>query len=354
MSQKSPINGTTNGSFNGHSGPISLDAFDMELRRILRSKPHFESDIPWSRIAKGFATKLDDILENCYHSDLDSRIQNMYGEGQGETIHEFKDRLIKDFTQKFTQSPPFTILRLAEILLEPKTYYSSPEKLLRALESIISVISSPKDFGVRESIKDQRLSHETKTEKIVPVTIGDEAQTILLSKIDWLTDQDIKEIESESYVADLTAPLEEVIDMEHKNTEEESSNDNSEESRESEDEIKKRKASENDNVDTNSTLESPEKKAKMETQESNVEDKTEAKDPIATDPDQTLPEDKMDESLIIDTDKQDKSVLMEDVNTTLPELEPDTEDNETEIANETDDPGDDTLPEDRMDVDCSF
>lgn len=40
---------------------------------------------------------------------------------------------------KFDDSPPFTLQRLAEVLLEPTMYYRATHKLMNSLEKLLSV-----------------------------------------------------------------------------------------------------------------------------------------------------------------------------------------------------------------------
>lgn len=136
-----------------------------------------------------------------------------------ETYESFTNRITTHLSKTFDKYPPFTIVRFSEILQSPQKHYSTADKFLRALENVIQVSSSiaefpdPK-FDVKVNGDEAKVNGKA---DMVPVPVGsDDSQTIFLTKIPWLTEEDIKEIESEHYLIDEypinDAPLSEEYD----------------------------------------------------------------------------------------------------------------------------------------------
>lgn len=58
------------------------------------------------------------------------------------------DRITNVLLFNFSSYPPYTIQRLAELILRPKLHYKSLSKYLRAVEKTVMVTSTTEDFKV--------------------------------------------------------------------------------------------------------------------------------------------------------------------------------------------------------------
>lgn len=199
---------------------------NKELEIIIQNRQFKDEDTEkWGSILAEIPSYLDKVIEQEYSSTLDTIIKDPLDSNCKETLQSFTKRLTKHLFYNFDSYPPFTIVRLSEILNSPKKHYNKPEKFLRALENVIQVSSSIADFP-QPSFDDVKLNgDEGESVKVngdvVPVTVGSgDSQTIFLTKIPWLTEEDIKEIESEHYLADEyplgEAPLNEQYDHEER------------------------------------------------------------------------------------------------------------------------------------------
>jgi hypothetical protein len=267
-----------------------------------------------------------------YKEPLNMVIPDASDPASTQTLSDLRIKIIKHITNTFGKEPPFTVLRLAEVLVDPKLLYSSSSKFLHALDTIISVSSSSVEFegpSPSNGTTDTRESNDSP--EVVPVTIGDDTQTILLTKIDWLTEEDIKEIESETYImTPAFADGEEELETE---------------------EQKKRKVEQPEDVS-----ESPEKKIKVEDEiaiaESFAEDPStdsisDSEDPEKHehDPNETLPEDKMfDEEPAKESVDSSKFLLLEEIAQANVTRDCNANENDNDEENTT-------LPEDQMDID---
>lgn len=110
---------------------------DASLTRIVEEK-HYnkETNKPWEEILTGIVERITKIAQSVDKLD----------------IHTKSDKITNHLKDNFTHSPPFSVLRLAEVVLDPKKcgydvhLESGIEKLMNALVRITLVSSSIDDF----------------------------------------------------------------------------------------------------------------------------------------------------------------------------------------------------------------
>ncbi|KAH3667009.1 hypothetical protein WICMUC_005356 [Wickerhamomyces mucosus] len=203
---------------------------DKQLESIIQRSPLCdEIHKDWPQIYERIPIKIVDILQNVYDKSLDYVVEDVLNPTVKETIEQFSSRLQENF-KSFKDSPPFTIVRVSELLLSPKLYYSTPEKFLRALQSALRVSSTIQDYTMISSISpvnrgisnggeittgDITIGDATMCEQtLADVTVNDapidnetsiiistdDSKSVVLNRIDWLTEENIKEIESRDYL----------------------------------------------------------------------------------------------------------------------------------------------------------
>ncbi|RDD43819.1 Serine/threonine-protein phosphatase 4 regulatory subunit 2 [Trichoplax sp. H2] len=89
---------------------------------------------PWSIIKPLIVKKLDNVMCDLYQQCKSSNSMSL------EAFNEIRARLL-DYLDSFIEAP-FTMQRIAELLIEPYRYYSNSEKFLRGIEKNILVIST--------------------------------------------------------------------------------------------------------------------------------------------------------------------------------------------------------------------
>ncbi|CCH42263.1 Replicase polyprotein [Wickerhamomyces ciferrii] len=182
---------------------MSTEELDL-LQTIIQNKTFKQDHDQWSKILSLIPKRLRDIVSTEYTEGLKYEIKDPLNPKKIESIESFIDRLTKYLETNFSLNPPFTIVRFAELIINPKQFNSTGPKFLRALENVLQVSSSISDFP--EPTFDIPLESQPENQKnsdVVPVPLAtDDSQTMLLTKIPWLTDDDIREIESESYLLD--------------------------------------------------------------------------------------------------------------------------------------------------------
>lgn len=330
-----------NGSCSKHTeGPVLTSedpgALDGILHGIVEHKKFVAQDVSWGAFSERVVHKLDVILRKEYDSPADTK--GSQASDIPESLEVLHKRIIARFQMLFSEDPPFTIVRLAEILLNPKGLYFTAAKFLHAIDTVISVSSTHSQF-VEDKGTENMGNGDHVTPDAVPVASGDDSQTILLTKINWLTEEDVKMVQSESYLAPGVEQTEEGEDRCEDNQD---SDKRTEQERAVQNDEKKRKQ------ESESGGESNEKKAKFQEEEVNADSPQDdfETDPISEsdedqdqDPNTTLPEDKM-----VDDGIQGYSSSRDDVSAEVL-IEGDRD--QIEDATEQDK----TLPEDKMDID---
>jgi hypothetical protein len=272
-----------------------------ELRKIIDSRHYTGSSERWKELLEQIHALVHHIITVIYNTDLTTEvIIDPLNPLKKSTIGAYNGKIAEQLGGGFQDWPPFTILRIAEVLVEPRRYYSNAEKFLRALGNICCVSSTVDDYD--------RVT-EADGEKAAVVANGvngfgndcisvvtDEAQVILLSKIDWLSEADKKEVQSEGYLngtfavansvfdhyVDGEGILEEDLDDADYVEEEEEDHegeDSEEDQVEDDDLIRKRKAQEQNHTESHIIEESPEKKLKKD---EDAADRTIVNDPVPT------------------------------------------------------------------------
>ena len=90
--------------------------------------------------------------------------------------------------QCFLQAPPFTVQRLAELILYPTGHYRTLPSFLRAIDRVISVSSTTDEFPLPSLANDSLESGETSylTAQALPRNQTDEFNGAALTRIPWL------------------------------------------------------------------------------------------------------------------------------------------------------------------------
>lgn len=195
---------------------------NKELETIIQERNFkMENTSLWESIRLEVPTLLFKIISEDYKQPIATPIKDPLDSSRKETLETFMNRLTQHLSHSFNLHPPFTIVRLSELLHSPKQHYNTAEKFLRALENVIQVSSSIAEFPETTFETNENDDHSPNkveyNENTLPVSIGtDDTETIYLTKISWLTEEDIKEVESEHYLVDEyplnDAPLNEEYD----------------------------------------------------------------------------------------------------------------------------------------------
>lgn len=318
------------------------------LRDIVQNKRFNQETVSWEDAVSKIENRVNEVLAQVYGTSDDTDIPEYFANGTSITVGALKTRIMGKFKTKFDKVPPFTVLRLAEILIDPKSIYSTPPKFLRGLEIVTSVSSSSVHFESKTdplcsecatggSLANGTSSNGKDQPQAVPVSIGDDTQAILLSRIDWLTPGDLKEIKSESYLVPSPVVVEDDDDAD------------SEESR-------KRKTMDHEpEQKTSGDIESgtPEKKLRID----QTETESEPLEGSTTPHDAPSPHDDFATDPISEPEEGDQTTETTDHNMTLPEdrmnddHDKETSISETSVNDDENYEANTTLPEDKMDVD---
>lgn len=226
---------TSERSTNCHPSFCLVPVEDL-LQQItdLRNLPPSIHTTLWPQLFELIPSKLRKILNQTYpETPITSTITNYGNPSHQETIQEYLARIVKQFESKFRMSPPYTILRLCEIMRNPRELYSTPVKFLHAVEVILGVSSTIQDFEMapeKPKSHNSNTANETTNEditiadatqaSIMDITIEDASQAnisteenqdsgqiymneeggLYLRKIDWLTPENIEEVQRMDYL----------------------------------------------------------------------------------------------------------------------------------------------------------
>ena len=175
----------------------------MLLQDIIKEKRFVvkNSAVKWSDAVPLIQQRIDFVLDSIYGEPA-AGLLSSGSLGHDDTAHgvlcTLRSRIISNIEKRFDESPPFTVLRLAEVLLDPKETYSTALKFLRALYTITSVTSTHSTFPLDDATEtEDTIANGTVVQQSLT---GDDSQTVLLTKIDWLTQEDIEEVGSENYM----------------------------------------------------------------------------------------------------------------------------------------------------------
>lgn len=164
----------------------TLTAVQKALLDITKRKTYDPEHNPmeWLPLRDCMIKRISEIVETQFTRPLTDIIHNPLTNVR-ETLQESIARISRQLEKAFTVSPPFTILRITELLVEPTKQYSKdlPEKYLKALETLIFVES-----GVHEFPKVEIESHFSK---------DGNPQTIEMEPILWITKEHLEEIEND-------------------------------------------------------------------------------------------------------------------------------------------------------------
>lgn len=163
-----------------------------KLNKVVTDRHFIGSSSDWQKILKEIPGIMAEIITKIYETEMNKEIVvDPLSPDKKITIQEYQEKVLYNLGS-FQDWPPFTIVRISEILIKPNESYSTSEKFLRALENITSVSSSINEFD-----RDLEVDKKESKDEIV---VTDESKVMLLSKIDWLTEEDKEEIQSEGYL----------------------------------------------------------------------------------------------------------------------------------------------------------
>lgn len=143
------------------------------------------SDFPsWAKVRELIKRRIDQVLEKDFGDDVTEVTDPLTGIKQ--SLQEYADDVKEQFDEKFPDEAPFTIQRIAELLLKPREYYAdnSPQKFLFALERSLSVQSTYTEYPEGE------LKKELKNTDGENQPSGNESSQsgIVLTQISWVVD----------------------------------------------------------------------------------------------------------------------------------------------------------------------
>ncbi|KAA8898309.1 hypothetical protein TRICI_006570 [Trichomonascus ciferrii] len=139
---------------------------------------------PWVRVRDLIKRRIDQVLEKDFRGSVKEVVDPLTGVKQ--SLKEYAEDVKEQFEEKFPDEPPFTIQRIAELLLRPREYYTeeSPQKFLFALERSLSVQSTHTEYPEEE------LKRELKnTDSESQGSSNESSQSgIVLTQISWVVD----------------------------------------------------------------------------------------------------------------------------------------------------------------------
>mmetsp|Transcript_37624 Transcript_37624/g.117629 ORF Transcript_37624/g.117629 Transcript_37624/m.117629 type:complete len:113 (+) Transcript_37624:196-534(+) len=103
----------------------------MLLQEVARSG-RVTSD--WGKLLRALEVKLDEVL--CSYAEKFGKLEDVDG-----VTHQERCGMLLEELKSF-DGPPFTIQRLAEVLLNPHPQYTATHKLVNGLEKLLSVTST--------------------------------------------------------------------------------------------------------------------------------------------------------------------------------------------------------------------
>lgn len=139
---------------------------------------------PWEKVRALIKRRIDQVLENDFSDDVKEVTDPLTGTKQ--SLKEYAEDVKEQFDENFPDEPPFTIQRIAELLLEPRDHYaeSSPQKFLFALERSLSVQSTHTEYPEEELKKEMKnADSENQTSSNESSQSG-----IVLTQISWVVD----------------------------------------------------------------------------------------------------------------------------------------------------------------------
>ncbi|KAI0510380.1 hypothetical protein KFK09_010981 [Dendrobium nobile] len=129
-------------NLNHEDAEPKLDASPEEIRSILEviaATGKFWHD--WDELKNMLSFQLKQVLAEYPEAQIGSGAEQQQSSLSGETYQELVKRL-DEALLGFIEGPPFTLQRLCEILLNPKSTYRSLSKLALALEKNLLVTST--------------------------------------------------------------------------------------------------------------------------------------------------------------------------------------------------------------------
>ncbi|KAH0461169.1 hypothetical protein IEQ34_008744 [Dendrobium chrysotoxum] len=129
-------------NLNHENAEPKLDASPEEIRSILEviaATGKFWHD--WDELKNMLSFQLKQVLAEYPEAQIDRDAEQQQSSLSGETYQELVKRL-DEALLGFIEGPPFTLQRLCEILLNPKSTYRSLSKLALALEKNLLVTST--------------------------------------------------------------------------------------------------------------------------------------------------------------------------------------------------------------------
>ena len=111
-----------------------IPSLPIELSDIITQISNYAKILyPWRYVYTIIIVKLKEVL---------SSFDQVPDEKQEETT--IMKNIDKLFTQRFKKAPPFTLQRVCDLLSEPKKFYKTKQKFLRAIDKVLTVISHAK------------------------------------------------------------------------------------------------------------------------------------------------------------------------------------------------------------------
>ncbi|EDO48233.1 predicted protein [Nematostella vectensis] len=123
---------------------------------------------PWNNLKPVFMYKMDRVMRDFFESSP-SRNSTSSEPTHVADFEVMRQRLL-DCLDSFT-SPPFTIQRLCELMVEPKRHYKNSEKFMRGIEKNVLVVSSLADENEEPLVNNIDTAH-TSSIPNGPVTNG--------------------------------------------------------------------------------------------------------------------------------------------------------------------------------------
>ncbi|MQL76929.1 hypothetical protein Taro_009340 [Colocasia esculenta] len=125
-----------NNDFREEEPKLNMNSEEIrEIMEVIAATGKFWHE--WDTLKSFLSFRLKQALAEYSESQMDSGIGSQQGSIPGETYAELVTRL-DEALLSFTEGPPFTLQRLCEILLAPRSIYPKLSKLALALEKAYS------------------------------------------------------------------------------------------------------------------------------------------------------------------------------------------------------------------------
>ena len=145
------------------SGDSKICAADIEDYFKMVAKTG-KTHVPWKKLKSVLISKVSRVMDN--FCSLQEKSEPSSDEEKGKELKTVKERILQRLND--FDGIPFTIQRIAELVIEPNKNYKLFEKYLRAVEKNVMVITTIDPTGNRIVTESQQIAANTWNENLLP------------------------------------------------------------------------------------------------------------------------------------------------------------------------------------------